>query len=283
MVYSPFKVMNKNIKIDPKRMFGLKDSLTALFGVEKGSYTGIFDVELVVKCLDQRRRYEKKYVFKYPKGKKIWYFTKELEKLKYGNYIIKTKVLAKDGKVLNTSQNDFQVSPLSNVPHPPQAFTVLKSENSFIYYKVLAEQYQNNKDLKNAELFYKKAFKKNQFYPALIKSYAGFLIKQKKYDEAFAIINSLKKHEKEEFNYYALKGRIFYYKKKYQDAIDVLHRANKIFDSDTTVLNTLGFSYVKTGNREEAIRVLSASLKVNAYQTNIKDIMKKLKKNVEQK
>jgi len=49
------------------------------------------------------------------------------------------------------------------------------------------------------------------------------------------------------------------------------------------VLNTLGFSYVKTGNREEAIRVLSASLKVNAYQTNIKDIMKKLKKNVEQK
>jgi len=120
MVYSPFKVMNKNIKIDPKRMFGLKDSLTALFGVEKGSYTGIFDVELVVKCLDQRRRYEKKYVFKYPKGKKIWYFTKELEKLKYGNYIIKTKVLAKDGKVLNTSQNDFNF--ILHLLNPMQVF-----------------------------------------------------------------------------------------------------------------------------------------------------------------
>ncbi len=283
MVYSPFKVMNKNIKIDPKRMFGLKDSLTTFFGVERGKYDKNFQVELEIKSLDERRKYQKKYLFTYPKGKKIWYFTKELEKLKYGNYIIKTKVLDKDGKVLNTSQNDFQVSPLSNVPHPPQAFTVLKSENSFIYYKVLAEQYQNNKDLKMTNVFYERAYKKNQSYPALIKSYAGFLIKQKRYDEALAIINGLKKHEKERFSYYALKGRIFYYQKKYQEAIDVLHKANKIFDSDTTVLNTLGFSYVKTGNREEAIRALSASLKVNAYQNNIKDVMKKLKNNAKKK
>ncbi len=280
MVYTPFKIMNKTIKIDPKRLFGLKDSLTTLFGVERGDYKKDFKIELEVKSSDERRKYQKKYLLKYPKGKKIWYFTKELEKLKYGNYIIKTKILDKNGEVLNTSQNDFQVSPLSNVPHPPQAFTVLKSENSFIYYLTLAKEHQNNKDFKMANIFYERAYKKEQSYPVLIKSYADFLIKRQRYDEALFIINGLKKHEKERFNYYVLKGRILYYQKKYQEAIDVLHKVNKTFDSDTTLLNTLGFSYVKIGNREEAIRVLSASLKVNAYQNNIKDILNRLKKNV---
>jgi len=276
-LYRPFRIMNKNIKIDPKRNFGLKDSLTTLFCVEKGKYDKRFKVEMEVENLEERNKYKKLYSFNYPNEKTIWFFTKNLDRLKYGNYILRIRLIGENGKILSRSQNDFQVSPLSNLPHPPQVFTIRKKENCFMFYMRLAKQYQHVRDDSNAELFYKKAFSMNASHPALIKNYASFLIGKKKYDQALSVIDNLRKDEKEMFNYLVLKGRIFYSQQRYQSAIHSLQNAYKIYDSDFSLLNTLGIAYLKVGKEQEALMALSASLKINRHQKRIKKLMQILK------
>jgi hypothetical protein len=41
-------------------------------------------------------------------------------------------------------------------------------------------------------------------------------------------------------------------------------------------LNSLGYCYYKTGDREEALNVLRASLKLNAAQKNIQELVKRI-------
>jgi GWxTD domain-containing protein len=275
--YYPFNIIGYETKIDPKRIFGLKDPISTLFYIEKGNYNKSFQVELVVESLDESREYLKKYAFEYPQGKDYWYFTQDLEKLDSGNYSLKAKILGETGIVLDVKERDFQVSPRSYVPHPPLAFKKLAIENQFVFYFHLASQYEAIKQYSKAENFYQKALQQNSTFPNLIKSYASFLFNQKKYDQILPVIEKLKDQENEAFSYYAFKGRALFYKEQYHAAVDALLRANEIYDSDITVLNTLGFALIRIGEKEEAIKALSASLEIDKNQENIQEVLKQIK------
>jgi len=279
MGYNPFTIMGRSIKIDPKRVFGLRDLLSTLFYIEKGNYNKNFHVELEVEGLDESKKneYLKKYTFVFPEGKTYWCFTKDLEKLKYGNYSLKAKIVGESGIILDVKENEFQVSPHSYVPHPPLASRKLGEENKFMFYFYMAAQYQAVKQYSKAESFYEKALQLNNAFPSLIKSYASFLLDRKKYDKMLSVIENLKGQEKEMFDYYALKGRALYYKKDYNACVESLLEANKIYDSDISVINTLGFALIGIGEKAEAIKALSASLKIDAHQNNISEILKQLK------
>jgi len=68
-------------------------------------------------------------------------------------------------------------------------------------------------------------------------------------------------------------------KGKYGKAIANLLEGNKIYNSDTRLLNSLGFCYFKSGQKSKALDVLKASLRLNPEQTEIKDIIKKIENN----
>ncbi|MGD2091338.1 MAG: GWxTD domain-containing protein [Candidatus Aminicenantes bacterium] len=275
--YYPFNIIGYNPKIDPKRIFGLQDLISTLVYVEKGNYNKSFQVELLVESLDESREYLKKYVFAYPQGNDYWYFTQDLEKLHYGNYWLKAKILGETGIVLDVKEKDFQVSPRAYVPHPPLAAKKFAIENQFVFYFQLATQYEALKQYSRAENFYQQALRQNSTFPNLIKSYASFLFNQKKYDKILPVIENLKGQEKEAFSYYSFKGRALFYNKQYNAAVDALLKANEIYDSDIAVLNTLGYALIRIGEKKEAIKALSASLEIDKNQENILKVLKQIK------
>lgn len=275
-VYSAFNIMNNNIKIDPGQTFGLKDGLSSFFCVDKGSYDKPVNIELEVKCEDEARPYTKTYTMEFPQGKTFWYFTKYLEQLNYGNYILSAKVLDAKGTVLGEKTSPFQVSPLSYVPHPPLAAKTLKLENQFLFYMALASQYQNLKDFSRAETFFEKALELNKTFAPLIKNYASFLLAREKYDKLLSVIENLKGQEKEAFDYYAFKGKALYHQNNYNAAVESLLEANKIYDSDIPVINTLALSLLKIGKKDEAAKALAASLKIHPGQEKVKKILRQL-------
>jgi GWxTD domain-containing protein len=278
--FSAFNIMGRVIKVDPQKTFGMKDSIYSAFCIDRGEYEKKVRVRLDVDCMDEARPYHKTYSFDMPAGKKIEVFTRRLEELNYGNYTIKASILGEDNSVLGSGERAFVVSPLSTVPHPPFASKTLSNDNRFLFYTMVAQQYENVKNPYKAELYYEKAFSLNQSYPQLLKLYASFLLKQEKYDKMLTVIENLKNREKEVSNYYALKGRALYYSGRYADAVDTLLEANKIYDSDVAVLNTLGLSLVRIGEKEEAIKPLSASLKIINTQADIARLLKQLKEEV---
>ena len=276
MAYSAFNIMGNNVKIDPRRTFGLKDAVYSLFCVNKGSYNQPFRVELEVESLDESRPYFKKYLLEFPEGKKFWCFSKYLKDLKYANYTLKAIVKDEKGIILGVKSKDFQVSPLSYVPHPPLASKILKNEDRFLFFLTTATQYQEIKEFLKAETYYEKAFQLKNNSAVLIKNYVSFLLSQKKYDKMLEIIENLKGEENDNFYYYSFKGKALYYKQDYHAAVNTLLEANKIYDSDFSVLNALGLALLRLGNEEEAVKALSASLKINEQQKDISRILEKI-------
>jgi len=66
---------------------------------------------------------------------------------------------------------------------------------------------------------------------------------------------------------------------QYFQAIENLLKGNKIYNSNTHLLNSLGFCYYKTNQRKEAIEVLRASLRLNPEQQQIQELLEKVEKN----
>ncbi len=277
--YSPFNILGYNIKTDPKQIFGLNDSINVFFCVRKASYGQ--KTHLVIEVENQGGRAQKPYFKRYfllvPSNKKLWFTSQNLGNLPYGNYILRAKLKNEEDVIFDAKEIHFQVSTFPNVPHPPIISKILKSKDRFIFFFIIATQYQKTGQFSKAEHYYEKALALNNSYSPLIKMYANFLLQRKKYDKALAVIENLKNKEKEAFTYYSLKGRALYYKKNYYSAIDSLFKANEIYDSDIVVLNTLGLAFLKIGEKEEAFKVLSASLKINKNQKNIENILLQLK------
>ena len=81
---------------------------------------------------------------------------------------------------------------------------------------------------------------------------------------------------KSAFDRSALRGKALYHLARYQEAIDELLKANALYDSDITVLNALGVSFLRLDNPQEAKKALAASLKIKAAQPDIAALLKQV-------
>jgi len=275
-VFAPFNIMGSIIKVDPQKTFSLKDPLYCTFCVDRGKYSKPIKIQLDIQCQDERRPYQKTYSFEMPDKKEFQLFTQKLEKLNYGNYNVIASVLGENNAILEKEERGFVVSPLSFVPHPPFANKSLRMSNRFLFYSMIGQQYENLDELSKAESYYEKAYNMNPTYPQLLKLYAGLLLKLEKYEKMLTVIENLKNIEKELFTYYSLRGRGLYQMGRYQEAVDTLLEANNIFDSDISVLNTLGVALLRINEKGEAIKALSASLKIDPQQEDIAKLLEQL-------
>jgi tetratricopeptide (TPR) repeat protein len=107
------------------------------------------------------------------------------------------------------------------------------------------------------------------------------LLKVKKFTESLELIETIKEDESLKYNYYLLKGKVQMGMGKYAEAINNLVEGNKIYNSDTGLLNSLGFCYYKTQQKEKALNVLNVSLSLNPAQTQIKKLIEEIEKSID--
>jgi tetratricopeptide (TPR) repeat protein len=68
---------------------------------------------------------------------------------------------------------------------------------------------------------------------------------------------------------------------KYSEAIDSLLEGNKIYNSDTRLLNSLGLCYYKTRQKSKSLEALKASLRLNPEQEEIKKLIGEIEKSID--
>jgi GWxTD domain-containing protein len=184
------------------------------------------------------------------------------------------------GNVLGTAKAPFIVSPAEAVPHPVTLTRALPAANSFLYFYGLAIQYDKAGDRVKAEAAYRKALGMKPDYAEGLADFADFLVRSGKFDEALLLVEPLKSQEKFRFNYFLLRGQALMEKGEFAPAVQSLLEGNKIYNSDTRLLNALGFCYYKTGKKKEALDVLAASLRLNPEQADVKELTAKVEKEI---
>ena len=95
---------------------------------------------------------------------------------------------------------------------------------------------------------------------------------------ALRVAEELRKDDRRQFAFHAIRGQSLLGQDKPAEALPDLLDANKIYNNETNVLNSLGKCYSQMGRKTEALAALKASLKLNSKQDDIKKFVEELEK-----
>jgi Flp pilus assembly protein TadD len=90
------------------------------------------------------------------------------------------------------------------------------------------------------------------------------------------VVESIRGIEQGRYDYFLIKGLATMGKEDFKGAVNDLLEANKIYNSDTVLLNALGSCFLKIGQKEQALNAFQASLKLNDRQEDINKIVQSL-------
>ena len=77
----------------------------------------------------------------------------------------------------------------------------------------------------------------------------------------------------EQYEIVAGLGFVYYLKSDYPKAVEYLTRAMLLRPADTVLLNALGESFIKVGDKERAVEALERSLSMNPEQEDAKKLL----------
>jgi tetratricopeptide (TPR) repeat protein len=173
---------------------------------------------------------------------------------------------------------NFIISPSEGVPHPVTMTKSFPLANYYLFVYSLASQYDRAGIPEKAESYYEKASSLNPGYRSGLIEYSRFLLKIRKHQKCLNLIENVREDENLQFEYFLVKGQALMGLEKYFMAIENFQQGNQIYDSDFRLLNSLGYCFYKTGDKQRAREVLRSSLKLNPEQEDVKALLQEIEK-----
>lgn len=281
-MHIPFKILSKKLVIDPKNTFSAADNVSFFFNITSVSESlwnkGM--VRVFISPVGGKKASQRSYVLElknYP-YKKFLNITQSIPASEFSPdyYEVKLTLTDKDGEVIDEKKENFIVSHAEIVSHPIAHVKAFSLSDNFVYFYMLAHQYEKMRDYKRAEVNFEKAYRLKPDDRKGLVGYANFLFNIKKFNKSLELIENIKEDENLKFEYYLVRGKAYMGMGKYSEAIQNLIEGNKIYNSDVSLLNSLGFSYFKTGKKKEALEILKASLRLNPEQKDVKKLIEKI-------
>ncbi len=280
--HMPYKARNKKLLVDPKHTFSPYDQIAVLFNVTNINQELWKEgkVKIVINSLEEDGGEKKSHLMRF----KDYPFMRILS-LDYSfppgefspdYYGIKLLLLDGKEKVVDEKSAEFVISMAEAVPHPIARMKAFPLHNHFVFFYTLAQQHDNMNNLEEAERYYVRAYSLNQDYEKGLLRYVDFLNRAGKFSKSLQFVEKFGHNEELQFDYYLLKGQALQGLEQYMRAIQNLLEANKIYNSDTRVLNSLGFCYYKTAQKSKALDALKASLKLNPQQDEVKKLLEQI-------
>jgi len=276
--FAAYQVVDRQVSIDPDSSFGMKESIYLFFSVYRDRAETAFRTRIEVRNEQEFRPYARTYMVDVPAGKETWVHDMEIENPGNGAYRVRVILLGAANEVLDSREVRLSIAPREQVFHPPVASKRLPSNRVFLFDMMLAAQYANTGRPGPAADHYEAALARQPEFPPLIKSYAEFLLAQRNPRRLLEIIAPLENDRKYLFDYHALRGKALHVQGNNTLAVQALLEANKVYDSDTSVLNALGAALANTGEKVEARKALEASLRLNPDQVDVRKMLQSLEK-----
>jgi GWxTD domain-containing protein len=286
-VHIPFKALESKLAMDPKKTYSVNDSLSILFLVDNVSRE-LWEsgrVEIRIQGLRESDPTEKNMtlLLKNSPFGKILKLTHVLpaRQLSPDYYDIHLRLIDSAGDIIDSTSDHFILSAAQAVAHPTAYAKGIPLDHSYAYFYMLASQFRKTGRLEKAEDLYGRAFEMNPGYERGLLEYAQFLFEIQKFLECLDLIEKIGDNKNLQFNYFAMKGRAYMGMEEYTKAIANLEEGNKIYNSDTILLNSLGYCYYKTGQIKKALDALKASLRLNPQQDDIKKLIQEIEKHIQ--
>lgn len=279
-----FKFRGIRLFTDPKNTFVPSDSIQFLYNLENVSEelwrSG--EVQVTIRGLQANPPVEKK-------------ISAPLRTQAYGrilavNQFFPAAELAPDyyeaaislvdgGNVVSEAKATFIVSTSTALARPVILTKTLPRNRIHLQYLDLARQAENAGKRETAETCYRRAMSLAPADADVVAYYCGFLMRTKNYERALEFVEKVGAEPALKFDYSVIKGRALQELGRCEEAVPLLLEANKIYNSDTRVLNALGRCFQKMGDKTQALEVLKASLSLDPRQEDIKKLVDEIGEN----
>jgi GWxTD domain-containing protein len=283
-LHTAFQFMEQQLQVDPAGAFSPRDKVAFVFNI-LGLTEDLWrdgEVGILIHGLKEKEPLQKSFSLKLrdrPFQRTLCIAeTIPAGELAPDYYEMRLTLNNGKGEPAGETKSQFIISPQGDIPHPVTISKGYPLANSFIYYYGLAIQYAQTDNLVQAEANFEKTLALSPRYFEGIVGYGEFLLKAGKYDRALEIVESLADVAARQFDYRLMRGRAFEGKGEYAPAIADLLIANRIYNSDTRVLNSLGFCHYKMGEKKGALDALNASLRLNPEQKEVQDLLARVVK-----
>ncbi len=180
-------------------------------------------------------------------------------------------------QVIDEKRTNFIISASTALARPIILTKAQQRARLHFLYLELAGQAEKAGDGTAAEGYFRRAMSLAPDDPEVAAYYCGFLMRSKKFAEALEHIEKVKADPTLQFDYFLIKGKALRELGRCEEAIPLLLEGNKIYNSDTRLLNALGYCYYKTGQNTRAREALNASLRLNPDQEEIKKLLAEIK------
>jgi GWxTD domain-containing protein len=283
-VHIPFKAEDQKLVTDPKMTFARGEALAVLLNVVNATRELLDggEVRIVVQGLREADPMRKSYAVKlnaFPLRKVLSIpQTIAAPDLDPDYYELRVALVGAGGETLDEKKESFIISPVSVIGHPIANAKGFPLANQFLYRYMLAQQADKTGRQEMARSFYDRAFQLNPDYKEGVIMYATFLNKVGAFDEALQVAEKLQGDDQRRFAFSLIRGQALLGQEKWEEALAELLQANRIYDSDTAVLNSLGRCYFRLGRKEEALEALRASLKLNPEQEAVQALIREIEK-----
>ncbi len=283
-MHIPFKVLDKKVVVDPKATFGANENVHISFnltGIDRAFWEdGRVRIEIQgARPSEASQKSLTLALNEKPFSENLHMnHTFAAQELSPDYYEMTLHLIDGQGQAMDSSKSTFIISAEQAVGHPITHAKAFPMANSFLFYYAQASQYDKMDKFEAAEASYAQAFRIKPDYKRGLVDYSNFLYKVKKYDKILTLIEPIQNDENLQFEYYSLGGKAFMGKGQYPEAIARLLEANNLYNSDIGVLNSLGYCYYRTGDKEKALEVLRASLRLNGGQEDIKELIAEIEK-----
>ncbi len=281
---TPFKFIDKQLQVDPGGVLTMRDDLAIFFNLinltEDIWQEG--EVEIAVSGLREKDPVKRSALLKtrdFPFNRTVG-ISRVFPAGTFPPDYYELKLLLRNGRreALAEAGSQFIVSPQESIARPVTLSKSFSLSNIFIYYHSLAAMYEQVNEEASAEANYEKALALNPGYREGIVAYANFLLNTGKFDRCLEIVERVSDDESMKFDYYLTRGRALEGKEEYSRAIESLLEGNRIYNSDTRLLNSLGLCYYRTGQKQDALNVLRASLRLNPEQKEVRELVARIEK-----
>ena len=283
-VHIPFKALDKKLVVDPKMIFSSTDSIAVLFNVLNLTDDLIKNGTVRISVLGLRKAnpVRRSYAVKLdaPLSGQVLSipYTIPAGELEPDYYDVVISLAGPNGEILDEKKDSLTVSPAAAVGHPIANAKGIPAASQFLFRYMLGEQSEKTNRPAEAKALYGEAYRLHPEYKDGVVRYANFLVKIGAFDEALTIAEDLRKDDRRQFVFHVIRGQALLGQAKYTEALEDLLQANRIYNSETGVLNALGKCYQQLGRKAEAIEAFNASLKLNPDQAEIKKILAELGK-----
>ncbi len=268
----PFKEGNKKVVVDPKATFAGSDSVSVLALARNISedLRRAGEVRLTFQGLREKNPVRKTARIRLadlpPQRTMVMTQTVPAKELEPDYYELRVELVSGDGTILDSKTANFVVSPSEALGHPIAHAKGMPLASQFKFLTMTAQQHEKSGRAEQALEFYDRAYKMNPDYGEGAAMFGAFLVQTGGFERALEVAERLLGDEKYRFDGWLIKGRSMVGLKRFVDAVSALGEANKIYNSDTRVLNALGEAYWGTGDKTRALQALDASLKLNPEQ-----------------